>query len=169
MSYDFKNVNVLVVESSTAMYQLIKNVLNMLTVPERNIQAAYDIEGAFAKFCQTKHDIVMSDWLENPDHGIQLTRMIRTNKNSPNIYVPIIMTAGSGHYTRVVRARDAGISEYLVKPFAADALAKRIVRVIESPRLFVASDAYTGPDRRTREMEYEGPERRKEPPEVVQA
>lgn len=167
MSYDFKNVNVLVVESSTAMYQLIKSVLTMLSVPERNIYAAYDLEEAFAKFCQQKHDIILSDWLNNPDHGIQLTKKIRTDSSSANIYVPIIMTAGSGHYSRVIRARDAGVSEYLVKPFAANALAKRIMRVIEAPRVFVSSEAYTGPDRRVRAIEINSEDRRKTQPEVV--
>jgi len=167
VSYNFKNVNVLVVESSVAMYQLIKSVLNMLSVPERNIYAAYDVDEAFAKFCELKHDIILSDWLQNPDHGILLTKRIRRDQKSANVYVPIIMTAGSGHLSRVIRARDAGISEYLVKPFAANELAKRITRVIENPRVFVASDAYVGPDRRVRQMPYEGEDRRSEPPEVI--
>lgn len=76
------------------------------------------------------------------------------------------MTAGSGHVSRVLRSRDAGISEYLIKPFAANALAVRIERVIENPRKFVVSDSYTGPDRRIREVPYEGEERRADQPEV---
>lgn len=167
MSYDFNNVNVLVVESSTAMYQLIKGVLTMLSIPQKNIHAAYDLDEAFEKFCTMKHDIILSDWLNNPDHGIQLTKKVRTHPNSPDKYVPIIMTAGSGHYSRVISARDSGISEYLVKPFAAGDLAKRIVRVIEAPKIFVTSDAYSGPDRRVREVPYKGPDRRKPPPELV--
>ena len=167
MSYDLKNVNVLIVESSIAMFQLFRNVLTMLSVPERNIDAAYTSEEAFQRFCNRKHDIVITDWLDNPDHGIELTKQLRTNKDSPNIYVPIIMTAGSGHLSRVIRARDAGVSEYLVKPFAAASLAQRISRLIESPRLFVASEAYTGPDRRVKNIPYEGEERRSAAPEIL--
>ena len=167
MSYDFKDVNVLVVESSTAMYELIKSVLFMLGVPEGNIYSAYDLDEAFSKFCLKKHDIILSDWLNNPDHGIRLTKRIRTDEKSPHKFVPIIMTAGSGHYSRVINARDAGISEYLVKPFAAGDLAKRLVRVIESPKNFVTSEVYTGPDRRVKIIEYKGPDRRIEIPDVV--
>jgi DNA-binding response OmpR family regulator len=76
------------------------------------------------------------------------------------------MTAGSGHFNRVIKARDSGISEYLVKPFSADSLSVRIMRVIEKPRPFVVSDAYKGPDRRVRDIPYEGEDRRVEKYEI---
>jgi DNA-binding response OmpR family regulator len=151
MPYNFKNVHVLVVESSEPMYRLIKGVLNIFSVPERNVEPAFTIDEAFYKFKRQKHDLVIVDWLQNPDRGIILTRKIRTDKETPNQFVPIIMTAGSGHLQRVLKARDAGISEYLVKPFSANSLAERISRVIEKPRPFVVSDVYTGPDRRVRQ------------------
>lgn len=169
MSYDFSKVNVLVVESSVAMFQLIKGVLQLLSVPDKGIHSAYTIEEGFGDFCNVKHDLIIPDWLQNPDRGIHLTKKIRTDANSPNPYVPIIMTAGSGHFSRVVKARDAGISEYLVKPFSAKALAERIVRVIEKPRLFVISETYTGPERRLKQTEFKGEDRRKQKAESVLA
>lgn len=160
MAYSFSSVNVLVVESTTEMYRLFKSVLTMLSVPERNIHSAYSIDEAFAAFRKHKHDIVITDWLDNPDSGIRLIKKIRTDPLSPNRFVPVIMTAGSGHLSRVLRSRDAGVSEYLMKPFAANALATRITRVIESKRPFVVSEAYTGPDRRVRDAPFEGEDRR---------
>lgn len=162
MAYNFKDVKVLVVESSVPMFQLVKGVLNLLTVPEKNIYASYTVEEAFNSFCKLNHDLIIVDWLQNPDRGIQLTKIMRTDKGTPNPFVPIIMTAGSGHLSRVIRARDAGISEYLVKPFSAKSLAERIVRVIEKQRQFVVCDTYVGPDRRVRNEAYEGPERRED-------
>lgn len=163
MAYDFKDVKVLVVESSKPMFQLVKGVLSLFTVLEKNVYAAYSVEDAFESFSKYNHDLLIVDWLQNPDRGIQLTKMIRMNKDSPNKFVPIIMTAGSGHLTRVIKARDAGISEYLVKPFSAKSLADRIVRVVEKPRVFVVSDTYTGPERRTTaESDYVGQERREQ-------
>ena len=134
----------------------------MLEVPERNIHAAYSAEEGFAKFKKDKHDIVITDWLENPDKGIELLKMIRNNDKTPNRFVPVIMTAGSGHLSRVLKSRDAGVSEYLVKPFAADALAVRITRVIENPRPFVIADSYVGPERRRKNLPIDFPDRRKE-------
>lgn len=168
MTYDFKQVKVLVVESSVPMFKLVKGVLNLFGVPEANVYGAYTIEDGFRSYCQSKHDLVIVDWLQNPDRGIQLTRMIRTHKETPNAFVPVVMTAGSGHLTRVLRARDAGISEYLVKPFSAKSLADRISRVIEKPRMFVVGETYTGPDRRTKmESNYQGPERREDDSKLV--
>lgn len=140
----------------------------MLDVPESNITAAYTKEEAYDKFVRTNYDLIITDWLQNPDHGIQLTKLIRTDGRSPNKFAPVIMTAGSGHYSRVIRSRDAGISEYLVKPFAASSLAMRITRVIENPRKFVVSDAFTGPDRRVKQVEFDGEDRRKATLEEVQ-
>lgn len=165
MPYDFKNVNVLVVESSKPMFRLVKDVLHIFGVPGVNIYDAYSPEEAFKLFKDVRHDLVIADWLENPDRGIQLTRTLRMDSTTPNPYVPIIMTAGSGHLSRVLRARDAGISEYLVKPFSAQALADRISRVIEKPRKFILSPNYVGPERRVKNIPFEGMERRLNKPE----
>ncbi len=163
MAYNFTNVRVLVVESSEPMFKLIKGVLNLFTVPESNIYASYTVEDAFEKYKKYNHDLIIVDWLQNPDRGIKLTKILRTDKESPNPFVPVIMTAGSAHLTRVIKARDSGISEYLVKPFTAKSLAERISRVIEKPRLFVVSENFTGPDRRVKlDPRYKGIERRKE-------
>lgn len=164
MAYNFKDVKVLVVESSIPMFQLVKGVLNLLTVPEKNIYASYTVEDAFSSFCQLRHDIILVDWLQNPDRGIHLTKIIRRDKNTPNAFVPIIMTAGSGHLARVIKARDAGVSEYLVKPFSAKSLADRLMRVVEKQREFVVCETYVGPDRRVKSEGYTGPERREKAP-----
>lgn len=161
MAYNFSKVSVLVVESSREMFNLFKEVLKMLEVPDRNLHAAYSPEEAIQKFTQINHDLIVTDWLQNPDRGIILTKSIRMNSKTGNRFVPIIMTAGSGHKNRVIRARDAGISEYLVKPFSADGLATRITRVIEKPRPFVVSENFVGPDRRVRVENFQGEDRRK--------
>ncbi len=167
MAYNFKDVKVLVVESSIPMFQLVKGVLNLLTVPEKNIYASYSVEEAFASFQRMGHDLIIVDWLQNPDRGIQLTKIMRTDKATPNPFVPIIMTAGSGHLNRVIRARDSGISEYLVKPFSAKSLAERITRVIEKQRQFVVSDSFVGPDRRVKTAPFNGPDKREDESRVM--
>lgn len=165
MAYDFKRVKVLVVESSVPMFKLVKSVLGTFGVPDSSIYSSYTVEEGFDNFCRVKQDLIIVDWLQNPDRGIELTKTIRRKKASPNIYVPIIMTAGSGHLQRVLKARDAGISEYLVKPFSAKSLAERISRVIEKPKAFAQCETFVGPDRRVRSDGYTGPERRVAGPE----
>lgn len=163
MTYNFKNVRILIVESSPELYELFRAVLKLFSVPERNVESAYSMEEGFEKFAKGNHDLVIIDWLQTPDRGIDLVREIRMSGRSPNPFVPIIMTAGSGHESRVKRARDGGVSEYLVKPFTAKTLAKKIGRIVENPRQFVVSEKYVGPDRRGgRHTSYIGPERRQQ-------
>ncbi|MCH2548272.1 MAG: hypothetical protein MK052_11790, partial [Alphaproteobacteria bacterium] len=66
-------------------------------------------------------------------------------------YVPIIMLSGRGGWDDVEKARDAGFSEFLIKPFSAKALCDRILLCVENPRAFVSTSSYTGPSRRRRE------------------
>ena len=162
MAYDFRRIKVLVVDCQPSIFELLKGILNAFTVQPKNIFPAFTAEEAYDKFCMINHHLIIVDWLEDPNGTVDLTRLIRTHKRSPNPFVPIIMTAGSAHEKRVLRARDAGISEYLVKPFTAGALAERITRVVEDQKKFVVSDHYTGPDRRVSTEEYTGVERRED-------
>lgn len=147
MSYDFKNVRVLVVESSPVMFTLIKDVLGVFGVSGSNIFSAYSVEEGYDSFCRFNQDLLIIDWLTHVDNGVDLTKLVRTDVSTPNRFVPIIMTAGSGHQSKVLQALNAGISEYLVKPFSAGSLANRITRVIEDPKEFIISEEYTGPKR----------------------
>src|SRR6185436_8595600 len=63
-------------------------------------------------------------------------------------YVPIIMLTGHSEKKRVTAARDAGITEFLAKPISAKGLYERIVNVVASPRPFIKTKTYFGPDRR---------------------
>jgi DNA-binding NtrC family response regulator len=73
------------------------------------------------------------------------------------------MVTGYSAMPRVAEARDTGATEFLVKPFSANDLAKRIAHVINKPRDFIDSNEYFGPDRRRRKADdYIGPLRREE-------
>jgi DNA-binding response OmpR family regulator len=98
-----------------------------------------------------------------PMNGIELAHEIRTNALSSNRMVPIVLITGYSALSRVAQARDAGVTEFLVKPFSANDLAKRIAYVINKPRDFIDSHDYFGPDRRRRQHpDYKGPFRRED-------
>ena len=74
---------------------------------------------------------------------------------------PVILITGYSSIPRVNEARNAGVTEFLVKPFTAADISKRISHVINSPRDFVQAREYFGPDRRRRKGDdYSGPKRR---------
>jgi DNA-binding response OmpR family regulator len=72
------------------------------------------------------------------------------------------MLTGHSEKRRVTAARDAGVTEFLAKPISAKGLYERIVNVVASPRPFIKTATYFGPDRRRNvSTSYVGPERRK--------
>ncbi len=163
MVYQFKAVSILVVDDMKPMATLVSSLLKIFGF--NNIHVAYDPEDAFSQFCRYKPDIVLTDWLMQPYDGIEFIRKIRRDPRSPNKFVPVIMMTGYSHRARVERARDIGVTEFLVKPFTAKDLYTRIEQLIERPRKFVdAGDGmFFGPDRRRRRNDdYGGPKRREE-------
>jgi two-component system chemotaxis response regulator CheY len=76
---------------------------------------------------------------------------------------PIILVTGYSARPRVEEARDAGVTEFLVKPFTATDLTRRLQHVINNPRNFIDYNGYFGPDRRRKADElYNGPRRRED-------
>lgn len=153
----------LVVEDTQPMQKLLVSVLEALGI--RNVQTCANGRDAFRHFCQNSHDIILSDWQMMPMDGIELTRVIRKSPQSPNRMVPIILITGYSAWSRVEEARDAGVTEFLVKPFTAHDLARRIAHVINKPRDFIETQDFFGPDRRRKRDaagSYNGPRRRDE-------
>ncbi len=162
MAYQLHRISILVVEDNQPMLEIAKSLL--LTFGVGHVIAASNGEIGYKRFCEYNPDIVIADWMMKPMDGISFTRMIRNDPTSPNAYVPIILMTGFSERRRVLQARDAGVTEFLVKPFNARDLYKRIAQVIERPRQFVRSDSFFGPDRRRSRdagiSNYSGPFRR---------
>ena len=106
-------------------------------------------------------DLAIVDFNMAPIDGVEFTRLIRNSSDSPNVYLPIIMMTGHSEKSRVVDARDAGVTEFIVKPITAKAVLERIQAVIYRPRPFVKAEGYFGPCRRRQsDKNYNGPQRR---------
>jgi two-component system, chemotaxis family, chemotaxis protein CheY len=155
MSYNFDRIRILVIEDNQPMLEICKTLL--LTFGVGEVLTARDGEEGFRIFCRENPDIILADWMMEPTDGISMTRRVRNEIMSPNQYVPIILMTGFSEKKRVVQARDAGVTEFLVKPFTARDLYKRISQIIERPRQFVRVDGFFGPDRRRRvDLSYTG-------------
>ena len=159
MAFKFEKLTVLVVEDTAPMLKLIVSVLESLGVG--HVYSADNGERGFETFKRVNPDIVISDWHMKPMTGIDLALEIRKNPISPNRTVPMVLVTGYSAMSRVAEARDAGVTEFLIKPFSANDLAKRIAYVINKPRDFIDCSSYFGPDRRRRALPgYAGPFRR---------
>lgn len=161
MAFQFQKLSVLIVEDTLPMQKLVGSVLDTLGVGK--VYKSSDGNEGYERFKEENPDIVIADWHMVPTSGIELVSRIRKDVESPNKMVPIIMMTGYSAMPRVAEARDTGATEFLVKPFSANDLARRIAYVINKPRDFIETADYFGPDRRRRVLEnYKGPFRRAE-------
>ena len=159
MAYTFQEVTVLVVEDNQPMMEIVRSLL--ITFGVGDVICAKNGEEGFELYKERKPDLVIADWMMKPMNGIDLTQKIRTSSDTPNPFCPIILMTGFSEKSRVLEARDAGVTEFLVKPFHVKDLYKRLAQIIERPRQFVDSQHFFGPDRRRKtDANYEGPMRR---------
>lgn len=156
----FDHISFTIVDDSDHMRRLIRAILQVFGV--HNVREASDGSEALK---QMEHgpppDILLTNWHMAPLNGVELTRHIRLDKDSPNPYMPIIMITGYAERGRVLQARDAGVTEYLIKPVSAKSLYARIQAVVMRPRPFVRTKSFFGPDRRRHGGEFHGQEKRR--------
>ena len=143
------------------MRSLIRALLNALGV--REIQEAANGAGALELLRHNRFELILTDMTMEVMDGLEFTRQVRAMDRMKNPSVPIIMISGYTERHRVEAARDAGVSEFLVKPITLQHLQARINEILDRPRRFVHSQDYSGPDRRRKDGgRYNGPRRRQD-------
>jgi two-component system, chemotaxis family, chemotaxis protein CheY len=170
--YNFKAFRIVVVDDSSSIRQLIHSTLDIIGVGHVEV-AAHGGEAVeiLKKSVQpgnqpksgpggSSFDILMTN-LDMPTvDGMMLLKWIRRHEESPDRFLPVIMISSYADPAKVREARDAGMTEFVAKPFTIASVCSRLINVIERPRQFVQYADYFGPDRRRRELPYDGPNRR---------
>ena len=161
------DLKVLVVDPIPAMAQLATGMLRAIGV--RSIHEVHSAAATMKDLKQREYNIMLLDDSLKDVDAVQFVRQLRACDDCANRDVPIIMMAAAPGMQRIASARDAGVTEFLRKPFAPNHLEQRIKSILAAPRDFIAVDNYAGPDRRRRGEGYNGEERRREPaaPEPV--
>lgn len=153
-------IKILIVDDSAHMITIIKVILREFGFTD--FFDATDAGSAYQTVQSMAPDIIITDFAMTPVDGCHFAKLIRTASDSPNRFVPIIMVTAYAERTKVEQARDAGVTEFCAKPVAATDLYRKICNVINSPRPFVRTSVYFGPDRRRRQQDrVSGVERRK--------
>jgi len=122
-----KAMQVLVVDDYSTMRRIIRNLLNQLGFT--NVDEANDGQAALAMVGQKKYGLIISDWNMEPMSGLDLLKGIRTG-NGENKVVPFIMVTAESKTENVIMAKQAGVNNYIVKPFNAETLKGKIAAVI---------------------------------------
>jgi CheY-like chemotaxis protein len=158
---DLKALRLLIVDDNRNAAEIVRSILS--SVGAQQMELVTTAERAYALLQAEPYDLIIVDQnLGKGDEGIALVKRIRTDPASTNPYLPILMLTGYTEQRRVQAARDAGVTEFLSKPFTIVGLLRRMEALIHNPRPFVKSSDYFGPDRRRRQdPDYRGPERRK--------
>lgn len=142
---------ILIADPSPHMASLIAGMARSLG--RRDIREANDAQHALIELKRRHFDIVIIDDALDGMDGVALTRQLRASADLENRYVPIIMMSSAPDAKRIVDARDAGVTEFLRKPFAANHLLSRLTSIAANPRGFIEAPSYTGPDRRRKVVE----------------
>jgi two-component system, chemotaxis family, chemotaxis protein CheY len=160
---NLEHVKFLIVEDNTFMRTIVRRILTALGA--HDVKEAPDGADALRILSTWHADIMIADWEMQPLDGIELTRMIRTADDTANPFLPIIMLTSYAEIAQITEARDAGVTEYIVKPVSAKALFRRIREIVEHPRPFVKTKGFFGPDRRRSPAEWAGLDKRLDDPE----
>ena len=140
----------LVADPSTHMAGLVTLMLHSLKI--RAVDEVGDVRRAAQALSRKPYDVVLIDEQLSGTDGFDMIRTLRQSADHPNRLVPIIMMAVAPDAKMIADARDAGVNEFLRKPFSAQHVALRLEAIRKAPREFVDTQAYVGPDRRRREI-----------------
>jgi two-component system chemotaxis response regulator CheY len=152
------DLGVLIADPSPHMSALVATMLRVLKV--RDIREVTDTAATMAELKRRAFDVLVLDDSLKGIGSIEFTRRLRANQECQNRLVPIIMMSGLPDTARIRQARDAGVTEFLRKPFSAQHLEARLKTILSAPREFIAVQSYAGPDRRRRRDTHAGKERR---------
>ena len=120
------NMKILVVDDYKTMLKIIRNLLRQLEF--RNVDDATDGSMALQKLRVGDFDLVISDWNMEPMTGIELLRHVRADDDLKSM--PFIMITAESKTENIVAAKEAGVSNYIVKPFNAEVLKSKLVSVL---------------------------------------
>lgn len=127
MSVD-KNMNVLIVDDYTTMLRIVKNLLKQLGF--NNVDEATDGTMALEKVKSKRYGLIISDWNMEPMTGYEFLKQIRAANGEPYQKTPFIMVTAESKTENVIAAKQAGVNNYIVKPFNAETLKSKIAAVL---------------------------------------
>ena len=143
---DFNRLRFLIVDDNPHMRRILRTLLHGFGA--REVHEAEDGAAGLEAYSNHAPDVVILDWLMPIFDGVELTQMIRQPEVTANPFVPIILLTAHTGKTRVLAARDAGVTEVLAKPISAKSLYDRIIASVSSPRKFIRTETYFGPEPR---------------------
>lgn len=120
------NTRILIVEKNRTMLRLIRSLLNDFGYT--NIDEANSGSAALEYLRDNKTNLIISDWNIEPMSGLELLRQVRAEEEFKR--VQFIMITAQAKIENVIAAKQAGVNNYIVKPFNAATLRAKVDAVM---------------------------------------
>lgn len=117
---------ILIVDDYRTMLRIVRNLLSKLGFTD--IDEAADGSQALAMMKSRQYGLVISDWNMQPMTGFELLKIVRADDHLKS--VPFVMVTAESKVENVVAARQAGVNNYIIKPFSAAVLKAKLKSVL---------------------------------------
>ncbi len=121
------SMKIMVVDDMSTMRRIVKNLLKQLGFA--NVDEAENGQEALIKLRSDKFGFVVSDWNMPVMSGIELLRAIRADEGLKAI--PVLMVTAEAQKENIIEAVQAGVSNYVVKPFTAETLQEKMAKIFK--------------------------------------
>lgn len=125
MSIDY-NIPVLIVDDQKTMLRIIRTLLNGIGF--KDVTEALDGVKALELMKQQSFGLILSDWNMEVMNGLDFLKAVRAAGNT----TPFIMITAESKVENVIAAKQAGVNNYIIKPFNADTLRAKIESVLSA-------------------------------------
>jgi len=121
------SIKVLIVDDFATMRRILKNILKQIGF--KNLLEADDGTTALEVLEKNNVDLVISDWNMPKMTGLELLKTLRSDKRYARI--PFLMVTAEAQKQNVIEAVQAGVSNYVVKPFTAEAISEKLEKILK--------------------------------------
>lgn len=121
------NMKILVVDDMVTMRRIVKNILKQLGFA--NVEEAENGQEALQKLRADTYGFVVSDWNMPVMTGIDMLRAIRADEKLKA--TPVLMVTAEAQQSNLIEAVQAGVSNYIVKPFTAETMQEKLGKIFK--------------------------------------
>jgi len=121
------NMKIMVVDDMSTMRRIVKNILKQIGFS--NVDEAENGQEALEKLKADTFGFIVSDWNMPVMTGIDMLRAIRSDEALKHI--PVLMVTAEAKKENIVEAVQAGVSNYIVKPFTAESLQEKMAKIFK--------------------------------------
>ncbi len=145
-------------QAARLLSELLRDLARSQTVSASSTVRAYELAKDF------NPQIIFVESAGPELDGCKLVRAIRRSELACR-EAPVVMVTSTATAASIMAARDAGVHEFLRKPFTTKDLVRRLLAVTLQERMWIEAMNYIGPDRRRfNSAEYAGPRKRRSDP-----